>query len=503
MSKSDLVYVLVEDDGLEVFLSRTLELTLILSDLIVVIPCGGWTGVFAYYERLVDSGCDPKQIVPILDADTIEERSPRERAVLDSPNLFRLSQDLEFAFENWMLAEALIPWSPYGSEQTPQNYSACEHLVQKARSTSVRGGGTLYQHLEQFCREEYARQGLDQTAFVPPGKMELALAVSKIVRSTREFPRELGALVRHLERVVRDAGLDLAPSRIAPNSITLCTETIEAAKLSGKVLVSMSGGRYPSLWLIDFDRQEFRPFAAGSREMAYASWSPDGKLIAGMAIMHASPEYRRKSVLIVEESGVERGWVSTRTSVGVEGHPCWYPDGLSLLLRTDKGTFQVSCDAKRWKQLYKESAFHCISRNGRIARTVYRDGHYYLEIGSRGGNTPYHTVPGTTDVRGAVSWSPSGRYVAFANHMSNTSNAVGSVCIYDCPNRITRFLTSHYGHPYFVCFSPDERLVLFTWRDRQERSLRIVDIESRAVSIVLDNTPELIIGCHAWRITNV
>jgi len=498
MSESDpMIHVLVEDDGLAAFLGRTLELTPVHLASIKVIPCGGWSGVFARYEHLTQAGCSPQQIVPVLDANKIGERFPRERAVLDSLNLFRLSYDLEFAFENWMLAEALIRLrcSPFGDDSSPRNYLACERLVRYARSTSVETGDTLYQCLTQRCREEYARQGYEQAAFVPPSKMQLALAVAEIVRSAREFPSELAALIKHLENIARTAGLALTSSDVSPDSITLHSDTIEAVKLSGKILLSVSEQPYPRLWLIDFDRRELRPI----RDMAYASWSPDGKSIAGMALMHTSPEYRRKSVLIIEESGVERGWVSTRTPIGAEGHPCWYPDGLSLILRTDKGTFKVSRDAKRWELLYKEeTAHHCVSCNGRIART--RGG--VLEIGSRGGNEPYHIVPDTTDVRGAVSWSSSGRYVAFANLVSSDS---GAVCIYDCRARATKFLTSHHGFPYFVCFSPDEHFVLFTWRDQLGRSsLRIVDVESRVVSTVLDGASlELIVGCHAWRSTSV
>lgn len=485
-----MIRVLVEDDSLAEFLARTLEVTRIGLASVDVIACGGWTGVFAHYDRLIKSGCNPKQIVPVFDADTIEQRPPRKRAVLDNPNLFRLSYDLESAFENWMLAEALLPWSPFGKERDPRNYLVCEGLVQRARSAGTRKGG-LYKSLELCCREEYARQGCDPTTFVPPSKMELALAVAEIVCSVREFPPELDALVKHLEDIARITGLNLAPLHKARNPMTLCSDAIKAARLSGQVILSVSGQPYPHLWLADFDKLEICPI----REMAYASWSPDGKLIAGMARMHTSPEYTRKSVLVIEASGIEKGWISTHAPIGSEGHPCWYPGGQSLVLRTDKGTFKVSCDAKRWKWLYEEAAFHCVSRTGRIARVRSSS----LEIGSRGGNEPYQPVSDATDVCGAVSWSPSGRYIAFVNHISHDR---GAVCIYNCRDHTTKFLTSYNGFPYFVCFSPDERSVLFTWRDRQGHSLRVVDIESYVVSVILDSAFELIVGCHAWRMPN-
>lgn len=504
-NSAPMLHVLVEDDSLAEFLNHTLELTALRSVSVEIIPCGGWNGVFIHYESLVQSGLDPNWIVPIFDADTIEEHLPRKRSVLDNQNLLRLSYDLEFAFENWMLAEALLKlqFSPFGDDQSPRNYLACENEVQHARSISIQEGRPLYLCLVQCFRDEYARQGNDRTTFVPPSKMKLSKAIAEIVLSTREFPQELALLVKHLESIAKTLGLALTPSEMASNSMMLHRDAIMAAKLSGKVLVSILGQRDSHLWILDLDKCKLHQIN-NNREISYASWSPNGTLIAGSARMHDSPEHKRRSVLIIEENGAEKGWVSTRTSIGSESLPCWWPDGQSLLLRTDKGTCKASYDSKHWKQLYpNETAYHCISRNGQIVRTIYRDNRYYIEIGSSDGNEPYYTVPDTTDVRSAVSWSPSGRYIAFANH-TNINNYIGAVCFHDCRTHTTKFLTSHYGFPYFICFSPDERSILFSWRDHQgHSSLRVVNIESRKVSILLDGVPsELVFGCHAWHSAN-
>lgn len=504
-NSAPILHVLVEDDSLAEFLTHTLELTSLRSISVKIIACGGWNGVFIHYESLVKSGLDANWIIPIIDADTIEEHLPRKRAVLDNPNLLRLSYDLEFAFENWMLAEALLQlqFSPFGDDQSPLNYLACENEVQHARSISIQESRPLYLCLVQCFRDEYACQGNDKTKFVPPSKMNLSKAVAEIVYATREFPPELALLIKHLERIAKTLGLALTSSKMASNSMMLHRNAITAAKLSGKVLVSILGQRDSYLWSLDLDKCELHPIN-NKREISYASWSPNGKLIAGGARMHDSVEHKRGSVLIIEENGAEKGWVSTRTSIGSESLPCWWPDGQSLLLRTDKGTFKASCDSKHWKQLYPNgTAYHCISRNGQIARTVYRDNRYYIEISSNDGNEPYSTIPDTTDVRSAVSWSSSGRYIAFANH-TNINNYIGAVCVHDCRTHFTKFLTSHNGFPYFVCFSPDERFILFSWRDHQGlSSLRVVNIESRKVSILLDEVPsDLVFGCHAWRSSN-
>jgi len=500
-NSGSVLYVLVEDNSLAQFLDRTLTLTMLRSMPLKVIPCGGWNGVFTQYERLIQNECAANQIVPILDSDTIERRVPRKSTLLDNLNLFRLSYDLEYAFENWMIAEALLQLqsSPFGEELTPRNYLALEHLIQRARSLSVQGSGPLYQCLEQCCREEYAHQGNDRSMFVSPSKVELASAVAEIVYSTGDFPSELALLVQHLERTAKSLGLVSDSANVTPSSMVLHYETVAALKLTGKILVSIVGHR-PSLWLINLDKPEINPIK-NNREISYASWSVNSNLIAGGARIHDSPEHKRGSILIFEESGIEKGWVSTHTSIGTESRPCWWPDGYSLLLYTHQGTtFRVTRDSKRWKQLYSDAtASHCVSSTGRIARTRYDGNHYFLEVGSRDGNEPYQIIPNTTDVRGTVSWSHSGRYLAFANH-TDINNRIGDVCIYDFHTQKTKYLTSHNGFPYFVCFSPDERFILFTWSKRNgHSSLRVVEIESSKVSNLLDGVPsELVIGCHGW-----
>jgi len=494
--------VLVEEESLVAFLDRTINLIVPESIQLEVISCNGWTEVFTRYAQLIQAGRKPLTIVPILDADTITHTTPANRAVLDNPNLFRLSYDLEFSYENWMLSEALIQLkcSPYGVDRSPQNFVACERLIQKARVATVQSGGTLLRQIEHYCREEYVRQDRDPTTFVLPSKKAMALCIAEIVRSTGQFPLELAALIHHLERTSRALGLKLKSAPTQANANSLNYALIDSEKLTGKILVSFSGHDYPLLWVIDLEARAVKPFAEGNRKMSRASWSPNGKLIAGQAPMEAFPECRRKSVLIIDENNLEKTWLSTRTPVGAEADPCWFPDGNYVAIRTGEGsTIKVSNDSKQWKELYQApTAFHCVSSHKRIARTIYRNDHYFLEVSSREAREPFEQVPDTTDVRGAVSWSPTGRYTAFVNQVSD---GVGSVCLYDNCKRTTRFLSSHYGWPYFVSFSPDERFVLFSWREKAlQPSLRIVDVKTNAVLTLLENAlSEPILGCHAWK----
>ena len=135
MSPIPTIHVLLEDDGLVEFFKITLPITPLTVPAIQVLPGHGWGKLFAEYERLLEAGCDPRHIVPVLDADTITEKLPSGRRVLKNPNLFRLEKDLESAYEPWMFAEMLITLkcSPFGNEPTPEHQRTCEWLVNAAK----------------------------------------------------------------------------------------------------------------------------------------------------------------------------------------------------------------------------------------------------------------------------------------------------------------------------------------------------------------------------------
>lgn len=132
---SPTIRVLLEDDGLVEFFKITLAITPLNVPAIQVLPGHGWGKLFAEYERLLDARCDPRHIVPVLDADTIAEHPPSGRRVLKNPHVFRLEKDLESAYEPWVLAETFInlECSPFGNERTPEHQRTCERLVNTAK----------------------------------------------------------------------------------------------------------------------------------------------------------------------------------------------------------------------------------------------------------------------------------------------------------------------------------------------------------------------------------
>jgi WD40 repeat protein len=489
------LYVLVEDDGLEYMLNGFLPILNIPHHDVKVISGRGWTKLFSTYEQLTNqTGISPGIIIPVLDADTIQENRPKGKSdVLDNPNLFRLNFDLEFAFDNWILAEALINLnaSPFESTRTPTNFSKCQALVQAARVNCVKNGPGMYKALDKECKAEYSKLGKDPTSFVLPSKMEIAKAITEILIRTNTLPDEIKNLVQIIAKKIE---VDLALNKEKePQFPDLNLKALEECKPDGKVLLSI----FPKLFILDFDKKSLTEFS--DNHIARANWSPDGKLIASEA---KRENIKPNSVLLLKENGEIKGWVSRQISTAPEAEPCWFPDGNQILVRTEAGSYIASLDAKNWKQVYKDAtAFHCVSINGRIVRTTYdqSSGKYFAEVGKKNAGDSYLKIPHTTHVEGAVSWSSSGMFVAFANMIDNER---GAVCIYDVRQNESIYITSHNGSPYFICYSPDERFVLYTWRDASSghRSLRLVEIGSGKVYEIFHAISDIALSCHCWKV---
>jgi hypothetical protein len=389
------LYVLVEDDGLECILNGTLPIFNILQNDVCIIPGRGWTKLFSTYDELTKgAGIDPGIIIPVLDADTIQANKPKGKwTVLDNPNLFRLNIDLEFTFDNWILAEALISLnaSPFESNRTPTNFSKCQALVQAARVNCIKNGLGMYKALDKECKGEYSKLGRDPTSFVLPSKMETAKAITEILIRTNTLPVEIKNLVQNIAKKI---GVDLALNREKePRFPDLNLKTLEECKLDGKVLLSI----FPKLFILDFNKKSLTEFSGNY--IARGNWSPDGNLIASEA---RRENKKPNSVLLLKENGEIKGWISRQISTAPEAEPCWFPDGNQILVRTEAGSYIASIDAKNWKRIYKDAtAYHCVSINGQIVRTTYDQpsGKYFAEVGKKNAGDPYHKIPHTTPCR--------------------------------------------------------------------------------------------------------
>lgn len=488
------LYVLVEDDGLEYLLTRILPVFNVSENDVKVISGRGWTKLFSTYEELTKTtGIPPENIIPVLDADTIEENKPKGRsAVLDNPNLFRLHIDLEFSFDNWIIAESMINLksSPFAINRTPINFSKCQTLIQTARTNCVNNRIGMYKAINEECKKEYSKSGKDASSFILPSKMEIAQAVTDILTRTKTLPPEIQNLI---QIIAKNVGVNIeSNNENEPRFPDLNLRALDEAKPVGKVLLSV----FPKLFVLDFNKKSLTEIS--DNNIARANWSPDGNMIATEA---RRENHKPNSILLLEESGRMEGWVSRNISTAPEAEPCWFPNVKHILVRTDAGSYIASIDSKSWKQVYKDAtAYHCVSSSGRVSRTTYdqSSGKYFAEVGKKNANDPYQKVPNTTDVRGNVSWSGSGKFIAFANLIDSER---GAVCIYDGHQNESMYITSHDGNPYFVCFSPDERFVLYTWQDLfGHKSLRLVEVNSGLQHEIFRSVPDIALSCHGWKI---
>ncbi len=267
-------------------------------------------------------------------------------------------------------------------------------------------------------------------------------------------------------------------------------EILEAG-LSGKILMST----FPTLWSVVISENVVTVNRLSDRNIVNANWSHEGEIIASEVQNDLSKIAH--SILLLDKNGQELKSLTRNVVNGYEAVPCWWPDSKSVVVKTDKGTCNATLDSKNWPVLYNEStACHCVSKTGRIARTVHKNDRYYLEIGGKGGKGPFKLIDGTTDVRGNISWSPSGNHVAFANLINYER---GAICIYSFLGDNVQYITSHDGYPYYVCFSPDERFILYTWNDlKGNSSVRAIEIQSGRIITIFDQA-KVVIGCHAWK----
>lgn len=491
------LHIIVEDDGLAHILRETLAMTLLpVPEEINIVEGGGWTSMFVRYNELIEKGVDSTRIIPILDGDTVADRNPRSgNDMLLNPSLVRLYKDLEYAYDNWMVAEAIVEMDSllFDGDFSPKSLVSCLSLIISARRNSSQGRIPFYVSLENECKEYYERRGGERTAFVLPTKVELAKKIAEISLRNRIFPEQLDKIVQHVESVASAKGIELLPIKV--QLVSHITETVKSEpELHGKILISV-GGRF--LWVLDLDVHKFYRVPSDDRlNFGKASWSPDGEMIACAV--------KAKGVLIIKSDGTGQRTLSRNVSYGYETNPCWFPTGQSILINTELGLCRKNLSSIDWPIVFPTDhgtiADDCVSRSGRIAVNHYNrtDGKYYLHVGGRDATMPYERVPNINDTRAGVSWSPDGRTVAFVNQIDSER---GAVCVYDNGNKKTRFVSSHDGLPRYVSFSPDGRFVVYTWQDTKTnyQELRAVDVISRKITILMTNVSDFLIGCHAWR----
>jgi hypothetical protein len=483
--------VLFEDKGAEDFFER-LRPELGLENVVFRVG-SGWIPTYKCYEELAQEN-DPRQIIPVLDADTITDPPPRTRTILRNPNLFRFSVDFEWAFDDWMLTDAIAKFLKEAgvplSMEDPAHLVALNKMVQSARLSAWNTKTPIYLVLKKALAEWLTCHEVDATSFPLPDKAKLADNLGRRLAGLHELPSEVEQLVCRIQQTA-----DLGPSdryeravwRMNTNRVV--ESTISDLRLQGEILLTIDNRLY-ILHLPQGKLSQFGP----DEPIYYASWSPDCSMIAANMI-HSRSGTTASHLVILSRAGAILSEINQGIPTGGPTEPCWHHSGESLLVKHNGPILSVSVDGERWSKCLGEDTGAFCQATGRFRARTVQGGRYSLELG-RSWNA-LSPVDGSNDVRGRISWSHTGDRLAFTEYQLSENR--GCVAVVNKQDRLSRVATPLAWSPYWVSWSPDDRFVAFSClADHGDRPLRIVDVKTGEVRCLLHSTSEIVMGCRAW-----
>lgn len=489
-SEAQKVVVLFEDKGTANFFERLRgELGL---ERVTLEVGGGWTKTYRRYEQLAQHN-DPMQIVPILDADTITKHAPSTRAILRNPNKFRFSHDFEWAFCDWMLADAITLFLESACAPLSLRDGATivdlEQVVRMARNRARATKTSIYSALKAALASWLNDRGIDPTSFPLPEKARLANVLGSRLAGLHVLPHELEQAACRIQHVAGGGGSpESQRAAWSTKADGVVESTVRDLNLSGRILLTING-RLHALQLPGSTLDPFGP----DRPLYFASWSPNFSKIAAIAVdRHTS---KRTKLLILSAEGVVESEIDQGVPTGGPNEPCWHPNGQSLLVKHNGPVLCVTVDGERWSEgLGQETGAYCQAHGGFRARTV-QGNTYRLELGRSWAKLS--PVEGARDVRGWISWSHAGDQLAFTEYQ--LSGERGCVAVVGKKDRRTAIVTPLASSPYWVSWSPNDRFVAFSCLGGSGgEPLRVINVATGDVRSLLHAESEIVMGCRAW-----
>jgi TolB protein len=152
-------------------------------------------------------------------------------------------------------------------------------------------------------------------------------------------------------------------------------------------------------------------------QIAFPSWSPDGKVIAFGVGSYFGGHAKPAAVAVVNEDGT--GFRNITEGPGNAGFPSWSPDGKRIVYRvagSEQGLRIVNLEDGKVTTLTKEyDNFPAWSPKGDLIEfTSFRDGDFEIyTIQPDGSNVKRLTRTGGNDAHGV--WSPDGEWIIFTS----------------------------------------------------------------------------------------
>src|SRR5438876_25195 len=222
------------------------------------------------------------------------------------------------------------------------------------------------------------------------------------------------------------------------------------------------------------------PFSTGG-----PSWSPDGKLLASLAIVSASNEAVARTIVVEVqvENGAERPITSEKWPPSEAGQVAWLSDGSGLVaIAID----QASASVQLWHISYPGGEVRKITNDlinyNRLSLTadssalvtVQTEGEMNLWVAPLGdAGRAKQISSGRGDGSVGLSWMPGGKIV----YMSRASGS-GDIWSIEQDGKNQKQLTAHARANYYPWATPDGRYIVFvSTRSRSSRSIWRMDAD--------------------------
>jgi dipeptidyl aminopeptidase/acylaminoacyl peptidase len=258
--------------------------------------------------------------------------------------------------------------------------------------------------------------------------------------------------------------------------------------------------KYSNLWLVPTGRGKARQFTFGDQSDRSPRWSPDGRTIA--FISNRDDEKQPQIYLIPFDGGEARQLTDLQGSVGGME---WSPDGRKLLLSFRKKEAEA---IEREKDPAKKE-LGVVSR--RYDRIFYRmDGAGYLPheqwhiwtVDGASGKATQLTDSDKFDEGGAC-WSPDGKQIAFVANRSDNPDLTPDeqeIYVMDVDGRNERHITTAIPGPKgALSWSPDGRyLAYIAWKGGGEwwrnNNLYITALDGSEPGRILTDSYDIYVG---------
>ena len=211
-----------------------------------------------------------------------------------------------------------------------------------------------------------------------------------------------------------------------------------------------------TIWTVDVDGGEARPFTRGPRRDTTPRWSPDGRRLAFVS----ERERKSKGQLYVMPADGGEALRLTEQRQGV-ANPVWSPDSVRLAFVARVGGWAEPEDEEERQRSKPPRTIDVLKYRYNGIGFIYDRPRHVFVVGADGG--PARQVTEGLFDHQSPTWSPDGRSLAFvsARHPERDEDGAADVWIASAEGGEPRRLTSTAGPVSSAAFAPHGRTVAY------------------------------------------